>query len=105
MKKIILTTLLCGVMILGLAGCGKSIKDVSETELNKVNDQIIMYFSSENAQYDNLSFNYVDLTNKKVVVGLIDNSKEQQDKFKDLVINSELIEFIEGENLVDYNKQ
>lgn len=105
MKKTILTTLLCGVMILGLAGCGKSTKDVSETELNKVNDQIIMYFSSENADYDNLSFNYVDLTNKKVVVGLIDNSKEQQDKFKDLVINSELVEFIEGENLVDYNKQ
>ncbi len=105
MKKTMLTVVLCGVMILGLTGCGKSTTEVSEAELNKVNNQIIEYFSSENGEYDNLSFNYVDLTNKKVVVGLIDNSKEQQDKFKKLVINSELIEFIKGENLIDYNNQ
>lgn len=104
MKKIVLTVA-CVVMILGLTGCDKSNTEVSETELNKVNEQIIEYFSSENVEYDNLSFNYVDLTNKKVVVGLIDNSKKQQDKFKKLVINSKLIEFIKGENLIDYNNQ
>ena len=75
MKKIVLTVA-CVVMILGLTGCDKSNTEVSETELNKVNEQIIEYFSSENVEYDNLSFNYVDLTNKKVVVGLIDNSKK-----------------------------
>ncbi len=104
MKKIVLTVA-CVVMILGLTGCEKSNTEVSETELNKVNEQIIEYFSSENVEYDNLSFNYVDLTNKKVVVGLIDNSKKQQDKFKKLVINSKLIEFVKGENLIDYNNQ
>ncbi len=104
MKKIVLTVA-CVVMILGLTGCDKSNTEVSETELNKVNEQIIEYFSSENVEYDNLSFNYVDLTNKKVVVGLIDNSKKQQDKFKKLVINSKFIEFVKGENLIDYNNQ
>ena len=104
MKKIVLTVA-CVVMILGLTGCEKSNTEVSETELNKVNEQIIEYFSSENVEYDNLSFNYVDLTNKKVVVGLIDNSKKQQDKFKKLVINSKFIEFVKGENLIDYNNQ
>ena len=65
-KKTILTIVLCGVMILKLTGCSKSTTEVSKTELNKVNDQIIEYFSSENVEYDNLSFNYVDLTNKKL---------------------------------------
>ena len=92
-------------MILGLTGCGKSATEVSEKELNKVNDQIIEYFSSENVEYNNLSFNYVDLDSKKVIVGLIDNSKEQQDKFKKLVNDSELIEFVNGEDAIDYNNQ
>ena len=50
MKKIVLTVA-CVVMILGLTGCDKSNTEVSETELNKVNEQIIEYFSSENV-YD-----------------------------------------------------
>lgn len=105
MKKTILNIVLCGIMILGLTGCGKSAIEVSEKELNKVNDQIIEYFSSENVEYNNLSFNYVDLDSKKVIVGLIDNSKEQQDKFKKLVNDSELIEFVNGEDAIDYNNQ
>lgn len=81
--------------------------DVTEEQLNNVNDKIIKYFMSSNVKYDNLSFNYVDLTNKKVVVGLYDNSKEQQDKFRKLVVDSELIEFIKGEKMMfenDYEK-
>lgn len=105
MKKTILNIVLCGIMILGLTGCGESATEVSEKELNKVNDQIIEYFSSENVEYNNLSFNYVDLDSKKVIVGLIDNSKEQQDKFKKLVNDSELIEFVNGEDAIDYNNQ
>lgn len=108
MKRMILTILLCGVMVLGITGCGKSTTEVSTDELNDVNNQIIEYFSSSNVEYDNLSFNYVDLTNKKVIVGLQDNSKEQQDKFRKLVIDSELIEFIKGDKLMDaddYNNQ
>ena len=68
MKKTILNIVLCGIMILGLTGCGNSAIEVSEKELNKVNDQIIEYFSSENVEYNNLSFNYVDLDSKKVIV-------------------------------------
>ena len=75
---------------------------VSLQELSKVNDQIIAYFQSENIQYDNYSYNYVDEKNKVVVVGLLDNSKEEQDRFKELVVDSEYIRFEKGERLTDY---
>ena len=50
---------------------------------------------------NNLSFNYVDTINKKVVVGLLNNSKEEQERFKKLVVDSEYIVFIEGGKLID----
>lgn len=40
-------------------------------ELNNINEKIISYFISDNAEYDNLSFNYIDTTNNVIVVGLI----------------------------------
>lgn len=74
-------------------------------ELNDINDRIIEYFQSDNVEYDNLSFNYVDTENKVVVVGLLNNSKEYQDSFKRLVVNSDLIVFVQGEKLFDDSKK
>lgn len=76
----------------------------SEENLNKVNNKIIEYFSSDNVKYNNLSFNYIDMTNKVVVVGLLVNSKEYRDSFKKIVVDSDLIVFVQGENLIDHRK-
>lgn len=100
MKKKILNTLLFIVIIISVTGCNKT-ANVSEEQLNNINDKIIAYFSSDNAEYNNLSFNYVDTINKKVVVGLLNNSKEEQERFKKLVVDSEYIVFIEGGKLIN----
>ena len=100
MKKKILNTILFIIIIISVTGCNKT-ANVSEEQLNNINDKIIAYFSSDNAEYNNLSFNYVDTINKKVVVGLLNNSKEEQERFKKLVVDSEYIVFIEGVKLID----
>lgn len=100
MKKKILNTILFIVIIISVTGCNKT-ANVSEEQLNNINDKIIAYFSSNNAEYNNLSFNYVDTINKKVVVGLLNNSKEEQERFKKLVVDSEYIVFIEGGKLIN----
>lgn len=105
MKKKILNTLLFIIIIISVTGCNKTANNktanVSEEQLNNINDKIIAYFSSDNAEYNNLSFNYVDTINKKVVVGLLNNSKEEQERFKKLVVDSEYIVFIEGVKLIN----
>ena len=100
MNKKILNTILFVVIIISVTGCSKN-TNVSEEQLNNINDKIIAYFSSNNAEYNNLSFNYVDTINKKVVVGLLNNSKEEQERFKKLVVDSEYIVFIEGGKLIN----
>ena len=100
MKKKILNTLLFIIIIISVTGCNKT-ANVSEEQLNNINDKIIAYFSSDNAEYNNLSFNYVDTINKKVVVGLLNNSKEEQERFKKLVLDSKDIVFIEGGKLIN----
>ena len=100
MKKKILNTLLFIIIIISVTGCNKT-ANVSEEQLNNINDKIIAYFSSDNAEYNNLSFNYVDTINKKVVVGLLNNSKEEQERFKKLVVDSEYIVFSEGGKLIN----
>lgn len=76
--------------------------NVSLSELSKVNDQIIAYFQNPDVAYDNYSYNYVDEQNKVVVVGLLNNTKEEQDRFKEIVVNSDYIKFVKGERLKDY---
>ena len=88
MKKLLII-LLVGI---SLAGCKK---EVTTKELENVNNKIVEYFSSNN-EYDNLSYNYVDEENKVVVVGLINNTKEEQERFKKLVVDSNLIKFVTG---------
>lgn len=97
MKKI-LFTIISLILLFSICGCGKK---VTVDDLNNVNNKIIEHFSNEGAVYDNLTFNYVDVTNMKVVVGLLENTKEQQKKFKDMVVDSKYLEFVQGENLND----
>lgn len=100
MKKIILTILLCGVMIFDLTGCGNNKKEVTKEDLENVNNTIIEYFQTNGVkEYENYTFNYVDEENKVVVVGLLDNSEEEQERFKKEIINSDLIKFVKGEKL------
>lgn len=92
-KKIILF----GLIIIILTGCTTDNNKPSLSELSKINDKIIAYFQSSNVEYTNYSYNYVDEANRQIVVGLLNNSKEEQDKFKELVVNSKYIKFIKAE--------
>lgn len=72
-----------------------------ESSLNRINNQIIEYFSNDNTDYENYVFNYVDLENYVVVVGLLDNSKKEQERFKRMVVDSNLIKFVQTTKLVE----
>ena len=72
-----------------------------DNQLNKINNRIIDYFLMDNIEYTNLSFNYIDSSQNKVIVGLYENTKEQQDEFKRIVVNSNLIVFIDGKENID----
>lgn len=99
MKRVSLFILIGGLITFGLSGCMVE-DDVSVEELNKINNQIIEYFQENGViDYDNYSYNYVDEENKIVVVGLVDNSKEEQEWFKKNVVNSKYIKFEQGEHL------
>lgn len=99
MKKKVLTILVTGLILLNLTGCTTK-NDVTIEELNKVNDKIVSYFQ-ENSRvtYDNYSYNYVDEKNKVVIVGLVNNSKEEQEWFLKNIVNSKYIKFEQGEHL------
>ena len=72
---------------------------ISKKALNEINDKIIEYFQTDNHEYKNLSHNYVDEKERVVVVGLLENTKEQQNKFRELVIDSEYIRFEKGDGI------
>lgn len=97
MKKILLIVVFL-LLLLGITGCFKREK-VTIDELNIINNEIINYFQTNEDKYNNYSYNYVDLENYVVVVGLVDNSKKQQEWFKKNVVNSKYIKFEEGERL------
>lgn len=99
MKKTILTILLSTIILIGVTGCNKEkeLNEISIKELNNINDKIITYFQENGVNsYDNYSYNYVDEENKLVIVGLVDNSKEQQEWFKNNIVNSKYIKFEQG---------
>lgn len=104
MKKKLLTILICGVMTIGITGCSNSKKEIKKEDLQSVNNKIIDYLESNGVtNYDNYVFNYVDEENNVVVVGLLDNSKEEQEKFKKSIVDSDLIKFVKSEKLVNEN--
>lgn len=90
MKKVLLI-----VLCLFLIGCDK----ISNEELDAINNDIINYLS--NNQYDNLVFNYVDYEYRNVVIGLSDNSVEKQNDFKEKIVDSKHIKFVQSEVMND----
>lgn len=96
MRRIILifSVIFLGVII--TTGCSRNEK-ASIDELNKINDKIVEYFQTHD-DYSNFSYNYVDEANLVVVVGLVDNSKEEQSWFRKNVVDSKYINFEQGEH-------
>ena len=93
MKKIFIIVLF--TFGLGLfTGCGSS--EVSLRELNDINNKIIEFYINNNDKAGNIGSHYVDEENKVVVVELIDNSSEEQEKFKQEVVDSKYIKFVQG---------
>ena len=93
MKKI-LGIVLCVAMLVIITGCNN--EEVGVKELNKINDKITEFYINNNDKAGNLGPHYVDEENKVVVVELINNSKEEQEKFRKEVIDSEYIKFVQG---------
>ena len=93
MKKI-LTIILCIFMLGVITGCNN--EEVSIKELNKINDKITEFYINKYDKAGNLGSHYVDEENKLVVVELINNTKEEQEKFRKEIIDSEYIKFIQG---------
>lgn len=101
MKKIFLC-LLCASLLIGVTGCGNSKKVATEEDLESVNNEIIAYFQTNGtSDYENYVFNYVDEENNVVVVGLLDNSEEEQERFKETIVDSDLIKFVKSERFVN----
>lgn len=75
--------------------------DNSYSDLENINNKIIEYFSNEKSINKGLKANYVDVINNIVVVELKNNNEEEQNWFKENVIDSKLIKFIKnkGDNI------
>ena len=100
MKKVLIIIMfIC--MIGTITGCDSD--EVSLKELNDINDKITEFYINNNDKAGNLGSHYVDEENKVVVVELIDNSSEEQEKFRKEVVDSEYIKFVQGNK--QYNQQ
>jgi len=77
----------------------KNIKYVenSYNALEKINNEIIAYFTNNGEKINGFIGNYIDVYSNHVIVELKNNSIEEQNEFKEKVINSELITFVKSE--------
>ena len=107
MKKIKTNKLITVIAIISLmfsiTGCGSKVEtdnrvgNVSIEKLNDINNKIIYYFNDNGTSiYDNYSYNYVDEKDMVVVVGLVNNGKEEQEWFKKNIVDSKYIRFEQG---------
>ncbi len=95
MKKILISIFICGIMVLGVVGCGNKTKEVNNLKetYNKVNE----YFGNEKADRSNLSAYSLDEENNVIIITLVNNSKEKQEDFmKKVGVNSKYIKFEQG---------
>lgn len=104
MKKNLLCVFLLTILVFGITSRVWENHTIRENELNDINDKIIAYFSSNHEDYDNFVGNYVDVENKKVVVLLLDNGKEQQEQFRKSVVDSKLIDFVQGSENINFSE-
>ena len=89
-------TILLFIVTLLVVGCTTS-KKTKLDELNNINDIITKYFLNSEVDNRNYSYNYVDIEKEVIVVGLINNSKAEQERFKKNVVDSKYIRFEKGE--------
>ena len=88
------------LMIFWCSGCEK--EEITEKDLEKDYNKINEYYL-ENETDENFVFTYIDLSNKKVVVGLEENTLDAQNKFKENVIDSKNVVFVSVKNYKDKN--
>ena len=91
MKKILLTLLMS---LLIITGCGNNTKEPSMSELKQLQQKIEEKL--DNITYDNLASYGIDEENRKVIIELVNNTKEEQDWFKENITDSPHIEFKQG---------
>ncbi|HIT10209.1 MAG TPA: hypothetical protein IAC24_01230 [Candidatus Onthousia faecigallinarum] len=105
MKKKVFILVLAGcILLLGLTGCGKAETLTVPLTLEEVNQKIQDYFSEEGADLSNWTYHYIDEENQVVVVGLLDNSSEEQEDFLEKVFTAKERDEIRKENLIDFVK-
>ncbi len=95
------------VEILGIQVYNKTdifIEVITIEELNNIQKQITDKLALQN-DYNNFASCGVDEQRKVVVVELIDNSEEQQEWFKNNILDSKYIEFKQGGSYTTYNKK
>lgn len=85
----------------------------SYKELEEINNKLVEYYSSENADISNLGSHYVDVFNNVVVVELLDNATTKVNNLKQVTFNgnayktkaldSNVIAFKKGEKQTDHS--
>ena len=85
----------------------KYVCPVSEITLEDINDKIINFISKEE-NYINYAFNYIDLEKKVIVVGLVDNNKNNQEEFITKVFSSccgsNYIDYLNNNSLIEFQE-
>ena len=101
MRKI-LCIFICGISILSLCGCNVDIENNQSQHEENFNDSLVKIQNeitnviSQKKDYKNFASCYVDYRIDKVVVVLVDNSKNEQNWFLKNIYNSEYIKFEQG---------
>ena len=101
MKKKLIGILTCFILIIGLTGCEEKKSEVTLNELKEIMETITTKIASDE-NYTNFSSCYIKEDQKIIIVELINNTKEEQDLFKQNIVNSEYIKFEKGEYLTTF---
>ncbi len=103
MKKNIFIGMIAIIICFTLVGCGSN--KGNDTELKESYNKIGEYFGNESLDRSNLGAYYLDEEKNKIVVVLVNNSKEQQEKFKEITkVDSKYIVFVQGGPYTTFSK-
>ena len=87
--------------------CKETINKDFYIEAKELQDKINEYFTSEGADLSNYAYSAID-GNNKVIVGLIDNTEDNQNDFLDKVFTkccgADYINFIKEHNLIEFKE-
>lgn len=71
--------------------------DYSYEKLEKIYEIVVNYIQNHNFDDIGITISYIDVANNKVIVALQENTLEKQNLFKKVVVDSDIVEFIDGE--------